>query len=382
MSSIDQVLALEDLEPLARRILPNGIFSFISGGAETNSAMNGNRAAFQSFDLVPEVLVDTSKRTTEVSLFGEQWRAPFGIAPMGGAGLAGFRADCALAKAAREERVPFILSGSSLVRLEEIARINPDAWFQAYLSVDRDEIGALIDRVSAAAFRTLVITADVSVSGNRENLIRAGFTTPMRPTVRLALEVARRPRWLFKTAMRTYLQHGMPRYENASAAGGAPVFSATATRAHVRDALSWADFEWIRKKWTGRLIVKGILSPSDAAKAREIGADAVIASNHGGRQLDCAISPLHALPQIVEAARDMPVLYDSGIRRGTDVIKAMSQGAKMVFIGRPFLYAAALGEEQGVRHAIKLLHAELHRNMALLGSNNLYDLHKRVRRRT
>ena len=135
------------------------------------------------------------------------------------------------------------------------------------------------------------------------------------------------------------------------------------------------------KKWNARLIVKGILSRSDAAKAREIGADAVIASNHGGRQLDCAISPLHALPQIVEAARDMPVLYDSGIRRGTDVIKAMSQGAKMVFVGRPFLYAAALGEDHAIKHAIGLLRSEIGRNMALLGCNDLHDLQRRVRRR-
>lgn len=381
MTSIDKVLSLEDLEPLASRFLPNCIFSFVSGGAETNAALAGNRAAFNGFDLIPEVLVDTSKRSTEISLFGERWNAPFGIAPMGGAGLAGFRADCALARAARADKVPFILSGSSLVPLEEIAKINPDAWFQAYLSVDRDEIGALLDRVAAAGFRTLVITADVPVSGNRENLIRAGFSTPLRPSIKLALDVARRPRWLFNIAARTVLRHGMPRYENATAKGGAPVFSATATRAHLRDALSWADLEWIRRKWEARLILKGVLSRSDAARARETGVDAIIASNHGGRQLDCAISPLHALPQLVDGARDMPVLYDSGIRRGTDVLKAMSQGAKMVFIGRPFLYAAALGEDKGISRAINLLRSEIDRNMALLGCNDLYDLHRRVRKR-
>ncbi len=381
MTNVDQVLSLEDLEPLAQRLLPNCIFSFVSGGAETNAALNGNRAAFDSFELVPEVLVNTSKRSAEITLFSDRWSAPFGIAPMGGAGLAGYRADCALALAAHEEKVPFILSGSSLVPLEEIARINPDAWFQAYLSVDRDEIGALLDRVYASGFRTLVITADVPVSGNRENLIRAGFSTPLRPTVKLALDAVRHPRWLFSTATRTVLRHGMPRYENATANGGAPVFSATATRAHLRDALSWEDLEWIRGKWNARLIVKGILSRADAAKAHEVGADAIIASNHGGRQLDCAISPLHALPQIVEAARDMPVLYDSGARRGTDVLKAMAQGAKMVFIGRPFLYAAALGEDKAISRAINLLRSEIDRNMALLGCNDLHDISRRVRRR-
>lgn len=375
------ILSLEDLEPAAQRFLPTSIFSFISGGVETNASLRENRASFQDFDLHPQVLIDTSHRTTATILFGETWNAPFGIAPMGGTGLAGFRADLALAEAAAAENIPFILSGASLIRLEQIAKANPRAWFQAYLAVDRSAIGALLDRITAAGYRTLVVTADVPVGGNRENLVRAGFSSPLRPSLRLAAEAAMHPGWLFGTALRTLLKDGMPYYENSGATRGMAVFSREGTRAHLRDSLSWSDLEWIRSRWQGRLIVKGILTPSDAGIARKIGVEGIIVSNHGGRQLDGAVAPLRVLPQIADAADGMAVLYDSGIRRGTDTIKALAQGASFVFAGRPFLCAAALGGTPGIRHAITLLRTEIHRNMALLGCRDLSDIASRVKPR-
>jgi L-lactate dehydrogenase (cytochrome) len=246
--------------------------------------------------------------------------------------------------------------------------------------MDRAAIDALIDRVAAAGYRHLVVTADVPVGGNRENLVRAGYTSPLRPTLKLALDAATHPRWLFGTALRTLRHHGMPYYENSTAERGMAVFSNAAVRAHLRDQLSWRDLERIRDRWQGKLIIKGILSPSDAETARQIGCDGVIVSNHGGRQLDGAAAPLRALPRIADVAQGMTVMMDSGIRRGTDVIKAMALGADFVFAGRPFLYAAAIGQEAGVRRAIDLLRSEIHRNLAFLGSNSLSELNGRVMR--
>ncbi len=374
------ILSLEDLEPAAQRYLPHCIFSFISGAVETNASLRENRAAFQDYDFHPRVLIDVSGRSTAKTLFGERYSAPFGIAPMGGSGLAGYRADLTLASGAAAENVPFILSGASLVRMEEVAKTNPQAWFQAYLPVERGAIGALIDRIAAAGYRHLVVTADVPVGGNRENLVRAGYTSPLRPSLRLALDGLAHPRWLFGNALRTLRRHGMPYYENSAAERGMAVFSNAAIRAHLRDSLSWADLEWIRERWQGKLIVKGLLAPADAQTAGRIGCDGVIVSNHGGRQLDGAAASLRVLPRIAEVAQGMTVMMDSGIRRGTDVLKALALGADFVFVGRPFLYAAAIGQEAGVRRAIDLLRSEIHRDLAFLGSADVSDLSGRVAR--
>jgi L-lactate dehydrogenase (cytochrome) len=375
------VLSLEDLEPAAERLLPNCLFQFVSGGVETNASRRENRTAFQDYDLYPQVLLDVSKRTTEAGVFGKTYSAPFGIAPMGGSGLSGFRADLAFAEAARSENIPFILSGASLIRMEEIAAANPDTWFQAYLPTEREDIAALLDRVAAAKFGTLLITVDVPVSGNRENLVRAGYSSPLRPTFQLACDAFSHPRWLFGTALPTMMRHGMPYYENTGAVRGIPVFSRDAFRSHLRDSLTWRDLEWMRERWRGKLLLKGILAAADARKARELGIDGVIVSNHGGRQLDGAVAPLRALPAIKEAAENMTVLLDGGIRRGTDVIKAMALGADFVFVGRPFLYAAAIAGSSGVRHTISLLRSEIHRDLALLGCRDTSDVKDRVLRR-
>lgn len=375
------ILSLEDLEPAGERLLPNCLFQFVSGGVETNASRRENRSAFQDYDLYPQVLNDVSKRTTDASAYGKAYSAPFGIAPMGGSGLSGFRADLAFADAAQAENIPFILSGASLIRMEEIIAANPDTWFQAYLPADRDAIAALLDRVAAAKFGTLLITVDVPVSGNRENLTRAGFSSPLRPTFQLACDAASHPRWLFGTWLRTLMRHGVPHYENTEATRGVPVFSRDAFRTHLRDALSWRDLQWIRERWKGRLLLKGVLAASDAAKAQAMGIDGVIVSNHGGRQLDGAVAPLRALAEIKPAAKGMTVLFDGGIRRGTDIIKAMALGADFVFVGRPFLYAAALAGNAGVRHAISLLRTEIHRDLALLGCRDLSEVKDRVRKR-
>src|SRR6266581_5642455 len=212
--ALARILALEDFEEPARRYLPRPMFGYVSGGAETNASLRANRAQFDEIEFSPRVLVDVSTRTAKTTLFGRGYGAPFGIAPMGGTSMAAYRGDIVLARAAAAANIPMIMSGSSLIRLEDVAKECKTTWFQAYLPGDVPRITALIERVARAGFEILVITVDSQVAGNRENNVRAGFSTPLRPTARLAWDGITHPRWLFGTFLRTLLQHGMPHFEN------------------------------------------------------------------------------------------------------------------------------------------------------------------------
>jgi L-lactate dehydrogenase (cytochrome) len=369
------IFALDDLETAARRRLPRPIFSFIVGAAETGRSLRANRTAYLDYVFMPRVLVDTSDRSQTKTLFGRCYAAPFGIAPMRGAALAAYQADIVLARAAAQANIPCILSASSLISLEKVARAAPSTWFQAYLPGEAERIGPLVDRVVAAGFDTFVLTVDVPVLGNPENNLRNGFSMPLRPSLRLAWEGISHPRWLVATCGRTILRHGVPHFENLDARRGAPILSRTLVRAlGKREGLSWVHVEAIRRCWKGRMILKGILRGEDARRARDSGVDGVIVSNHGGRQLDGAIAPLRALPEVRRASNGMVVMLDGGVRRGTDVLKALMLGADFVFVGRPFLYAAAIGGQEGVARAIDLLREEIDRDMVLLGINGLNQM--------
>jgi L-lactate dehydrogenase (cytochrome) len=369
------ILCLDDFETAARRHLPGPIFAYVSGAAERNHSLRGNRASFEQYDFVTRVLVDISRRSTAAPLLGRRYSAPFGIAPMGISALSAYRGDLVQAQAAARENVPMIMSGSSLIRLEEVVRANPDAWFQAYLPGDDANIEALIERVQVAGYRTLVITVDVPIAANRENNVRAGFSTPLRPSLRLAWDGITHPRWLFGTFLKTIARHGVPHFENNYARRGAPIVSPNVERDFSdRGHLSWQHLRSIRGLWRGQLVVKGILDARDARVAVDHGADGIIVSNHGGRQLDGAVAPLRVLPQVVAACPEVPVMIDSGIRRGSDVLKALALGAKFAFVGRPFNYAASVAGEDGVRHGIALLRQEVSRNMAMLGVTSLDQL--------
>ncbi|WP_082706931.1 alpha-hydroxy acid oxidase [Pseudomonas sp. EpS/L25] len=363
------ILSLDDFEAAARRHLPKPLFAYVSGGAEQEKSLHGNRAGFDRYAWVPRAFTDTSTRSLETTLLGQRYGAPFGIAPMGISALTAFEGDLIQTRAAREANIPAIMSGSSLLPMEAVIRENPDAWFQAYVPGEDARILALLNRVRHAGFKTLVITADVPVSANRENLIRAGFSTPLKPDLHLAWEGLTHPRWLLGTALRTLLRRGMPHFENAGVGRGAPIVSAKVMRDFgARDHLSWRHLELIRRHWPGTLVVKGILAPEDAVRAREVGAESVIVSNHGGRQLDGSVAPLAILPQVVKAVGpDYPVMIDSGFRRGGDILMALALGAAFVFVGRPMNYAGAVGGQPGIKHAIGILATELSRNMALLG---------------
>lgn len=369
------ILCLDDFEAAAERHLPRPIFGYIAGAAERNASLRGNRAAFEQWDFVPRYLVDISRRSMAAPLLGRTYAAPFGIAPMGISALSAYRGDLVLTQAAAREDIPMVMSGSSLIRLEEVVRANPDAWFQAYLPGDDAGIEALLARVQQAGYRTLVITVDSPIAANRENNVRAGFSTPLRPGLRLAWQGVTHPRWLLGTFARTLWQHGMPHFENNYATRGTPIMSPNVERDFSdRGHLNWAHFRRIRAQWPGQLVVKGILDARDARIAVDAGADGIIVSNHGGRQLDGTIAPLRVLPQVVAACPEVPVMLDSGVRRGTDVLKALALGAKFVFVGRPFGYAAAIAGEAGVRKAIELLKLEVSRDMAMLGVTSLAEL--------
>jgi L-lactate dehydrogenase (cytochrome) len=375
MANLRRILKLDDFEPAAKRHLPRPLFSYVSGGVEDHVSIRDNRAAFLEWGLLPRVLVGVGRRTPQAELLGRTYAQPFGIGPMGISAMTAYRGDIVLARCAAAANIPMVLSGSSLIRLEDVAAAARSAWFQAYLPGDVDRIDALVDRVAAAGYQTLMVTVDTPATPNREHNVRAGFTSPLRPSLRLAWDGAVRPRWLFGTFLPTLARHGMPHFENSYATRGVAMLSrAVAREFGERGHLDWTHIDRIRKRWQGKLVIKGVVHPDDAQIARGRGADAIVASNHGGRQLDGTVSPLRVLPQIVEAARDMPVIYDGGIRRGTDVLKALALGARFVFVARPFNYAAAIAGEAGVRHAIMLLASEIDRDMAMLGVNRLSEL--------
>jgi L-lactate dehydrogenase (cytochrome) len=287
--------------------------------------------------------------------------------------MVAYQGDVVLSRTAAEENLPMIMSGASLTKLEDVRAAGRTAWFQAYLPGETDRIQKLVDRVERAGYDTLVLTVDTPVNANRENNVRSGFHKPLRPTPQLAWDCLTHPGWFFGMLVKTVMNQGMPYFENMGERVPLIAFKAERDRGN-RDELNWAHVELMRRIWKGKLVLKGVLNRDVARIARESGVDGVIVSNHGGRQLDYSVAPLRVLPGIAAEAKEMTVMMDGGIRRGTDILKALALGAQFVFVGRPILYATAIGGATGLRHAIKLLRDEVGRDMALLGINTLDDM--------
>lgn len=373
--TLSKIHNLHDVERLARRKLPRPIFGYIDHVAEDGRTQRANLTAFDEYCFLPKAFVNVSQIDLQTELYGKRYAAPFGIAPMGISALSAYQGDLVLARAAAMRNLPMIMSGSSLVPMEEVAKVEGADWFQAYLPGTPEGIEALIERIKRAGFKKLVVTLDYPVPPNPDNFRRSGFSSPLEPSLRLAFDGLIRPGWLCNTFLRTLWKHGMPHFENNHAERGAPVISRQAARDFSgRRHFDWSYLDLVRRLWPDILIVKGILNPNDAVRAHRAGVDGIILSNHGGRQLDSTISPLQVLPEIKRRIHDIPIMIDSGFRRGTDVIKALALGADFVFVGRPFNYAAACAGQAGVEHVAELLQCEIERDMALLGLTSLSQL--------
>jgi len=361
---------IEDLRRIAQQRLPRIAYDFLERGAEEEVTLTENRRAFERIRFAPRTLVDVSRRSQKVTVFGKTFDSPFGIAPTGAAGLYCHDADIALARAARRANVPFALSTASFVPMERvIEEAGGDPWFQLYMSKDRETAERLVKRALRAGYGVLVYTTDIPVAGNREFNRRNGFEIPLRLGPANILDGLLHPRWLAGVFLRTALTSGLPRFRNLDVkVGGRIVATTLAGFREQRDALNWEDFAWLRRLWPKKLLVKGILTAEDALLALQYGANGIFVSNHGGRQLDGAPSPIDVLPHIFAAVGGrMTIMVDSGFRRGADIVKALALGADMVFVGRPTLYGAAAGGEQGVLRAIDILKAEIDRVLALIG---------------
>ena len=361
---------IADLRAMALKRVPKGLFEFVDRGTEDEVSLRNNRAVFERIRFRPRTLIDVSGRNQQITLFGKTHKMPIVIAPTGTAGLMWHEGEIALARAAAEAGIPFTLATGSMTAMEKVAeQAGGELWFQLYMWPDRSLSHKLVERARAAGFKALVVTVDGVVSGNREYNLRNGFTIPFSFTRKNVTDVLMHPRWLAGVLARYVMTTGMPRYENYPSEIKYKVTAQPMGRSQMRnDSLNWEDLRELRKMWPHRLIVKGILHPQDAVFAAECGADGVVVSNHGGRNLDGAMSPIEVLPEVADAVgKRVTVLVDSGFRRGSDVVKALALGAHAVQIGRATLYGVAAGGHAGATRAIGIFREEIDRVMALIG---------------
>jgi (S)-mandelate dehydrogenase len=358
---------IAELRARARARLPRAVFDFNDGAADDELTLRWNVADFDTLEWRPRVLNDVSKRDSSAMILGARSSLPLIVAPTGLASLAWAQADVLLAQAASATGVPFTISTSSSVRMEDIRRGAPDArlWFQVYLYKDRDLVRSLIARARAIDCDSLVITVDVPLLGRRLRDRRNRFTVPLRPTARLLFDLLRCPRWTAHI-----LANGVPRMQNF-VDGKRPESVASLAAlmtSNMDSSVTWEAVATLRDEWPGRLVLKGILHGEDAQRAASYGIDGIVVSNHGGRQMDSVTSTLHALPEIVAAvAGRTEVFIDGGIRRGSDIAKALALGATAVMAGRAGLYGVGAGGRSGADRALAILAEELDRCLALLG---------------
>lgn len=374
MSSHLNAVSIEDLRLKAKRKLPRCIFDFYDGGAEDELTLNANRQSFQNVMLTPRILRGVDKVDTRVDMLGETCGLPIAIAPTGALGYGKHGADLAIAKAAAAKGLIYTLSSSATTSIEHIAREAPGRhWFQAYILKNKDFFYSLIDRAQAAEYEGLMITVDLPVGGKRERDNKNQFAIPFKLNLRVALDFLAHPFWLGEL-----IYNGMPVLENMVGLEGQNRginHLASSVGRNYDPAFNWDDLKRIRDYWHKKLIIKGVMHPEDAVRLMEMGCDAVVVSNHGGRQLDTANSTLSALPTIVKAIDGkIPVLLDGGIRRGSDILKAIALGANGVLTGRATLFGAISSGQPGATHALNILQEELVRTMQLCGVSEINQI--------
>jgi len=371
---IARALSIADLRAIARRRVPGFVFEYVEGGGEDEATLHGNRAALERLRFVPRTLIDTSARHQRTAILGQIAQAPLVIAPTGLNGLLYPDGDVALARAAAKFGVPYTLSTVSTTRLEDVARrAGGRLWMQLYVLKERAVARDILQRAGAAGYEALVFTTDANVFGNREWDQRS-YRRPGKPTVRALLDTLRHPRWVWQMLVR----HGMPRFRNLESflpPGLTPMGASTVIPPLFDASIRWDDLGWIRQHWRGKLLIKGVLSGADAERAAALGCDGIVVSNHGGRQLDYCVAPIEVLPEIIAAVgARLPVIVDSGFRRGSDVVKALAFGAQAVMLGRAMLYGLIAGGQAGVDRALTILITEIDRLLGQLGCNSVAEL--------
>lgn len=373
------ITCIEDLRVIAKRRVPRMFYDYADSGSWTESTYRSNETAFQKIKFHQRVAVNMENRSLETTMIGENVTMPVALAPTGLTGMQHADGEILAARAAEKFGVPFTLSTMSICSIEDVAEhTSRPFWFQLYVMKDKGFVERLINRAKAAKCSALVITLDLQILGQRHKDIKNGLSSPPKPTLRNLINLATKPYWcwhMLQTKRRTFgniVGH---------ASGVSDTSSLSAWTSQQFDpALSWDDVAWIKDKWGGKIIIKGIMESEDARLAVKSGADALIVSNHGGRQLDGALPSIEALPAIVDAVGkdDIEIYLDSGVRSGQDVIRSVAMGARGVFIGRPFLYGLGALGEAGVTKALEVIYNEADLTMAFCGLRNIKDVNKSI----
>ena len=368
-----QAASVGDYRALAKARLPHFLFEYLDGGSYDEVTLKRNVEDLQAIALKQRVLRDVSEIDLTTELFGKRWSMPVGLGPVGLSGLYARRGECQAAKAAGAAGVPFALSTLSACSIGEVAKTAPP-WFQLYIVKDRGFVSDMIARAKEAGCGALLLTVDLAVPGTRYRDYRAGLSGSLRGPGSRALQVLQRPGWAWDVAV-----HGRP----LTMGNLEPLLGSGAVLADLMGwvsrnfdaSVTWKDVEWVKSQWGGPLVIKGILDPDDARQAASSGADAIVVSNHGGRQLDGALSSARALPRIADAVDGrLKVLADGGVRSGLDVVRMLALGADFVLLGRAWAYALAAAGETGVAHVLKLIEAEMRVAMALTGTTKVSEI--------
>jgi len=372
-------LSIEELREKAQSSVPKMFFDYCESGSWDEESLNKNISDLKNIQFKPRVVRNLSNRKTKITLLGEEFGMPIGLSPCGLTGMQHADGEIHAAKAAEKFQIPFTLSTMSIVSIEDLAKnVSREFWFQLYVMKDRKLTNDLMARAKAVGCNTLVLTVDLQVLGIRYKDVKNGLSTPPKLTIKTLLDLALKPKWAFQIAKTKNKTFGnlKPYITNVSNLNSLSSW----INEQFDESLSWDDIRKFRDLWPGKLIIKGIMAPEAAELAASMGADALIISNHGGRQLDGCASSVSALIEIKKNLSSKPVslLFDGGIRNGKDILKVRALGATMGMIGRPYLYGLGAGGESGVIRALEILHEQLDRTMALCGHRDINSVDKSI----
>lgn len=372
---LDRAANIDDLRAMAKRRLPGGVFDYIDGGAEDEKSLSRNTTDFDRWSFRPRVLRDMSELDTSVELLGQRIPHPFVLSPTGFSRIADSQGELAVARSAKRMGLPYSLSSMATRSIEDVAAVSDGSkWFQVYVWKDRGIVKEMVGRAQAAGYDAICITVDFATLGRRERDVRRGFTLPPKIGLDTIVDGMLHPQWTLD-----FVQSEPILFANVSGTGGKDGTDAVGLADYVKTqldpSLSWDDIEWFRNIWDGPIVIKGVQDVEDVDVAAKLGIDAVALSNHGGRQLDDAPSPIELVPAAVDvAAGRTQILCDGGVRRGADIVKALCLGATACMVGRAYLYGLGAAGERGVDKALGFLTSEVERTMALVGASSVADL--------